>query len=80
LPDPVKFLDGRPVRTAADWKARRAEIRQLLEKYDTGSFSPKPKLDRAVILDETPGKGYRPRRLAYQCARKSSAEGSRCSA
>src|SRR5690242_5190878 len=32
LPDPLKFLDGRPVRTAADWKARRAEIRQLFEK------------------------------------------------
>ena len=58
LPDPLKFLDGRPVRTAAEWKARRAEVRQLLEKYDTGSFPPKPKLDRAVVLDETPGKGY----------------------
>jgi dienelactone hydrolase len=58
LPDPLKFLDGRPVRTPAEWKARRAEIRQLLEKYDTGSFPPKPKLDRAVVLDETPGKGY----------------------
>ena len=58
LPDPLKFLDGRPVRTAAEWKARRAEIRQMLEKYDTGSFPPKPKLDRAVVLDETPGKGY----------------------
>src|SRR6185369_9546346 len=29
LPDPLRFLDGRPVRTAAEWKARRAEIRQL---------------------------------------------------
>src|SRR5438094_5834022 len=50
LPDPLKFLDGRAVRTAAEWKARRAEIRQLLEKYDTGTFPPKPKLDRAVVL------------------------------
>jgi len=58
LPDPLRFLDGRPVRTATDWKARRAEIRQLFEKYDLGSFPPKPKLDRAVVLDETPGKGY----------------------
>ncbi|HXB67583.1 MAG TPA: alpha/beta fold hydrolase [Candidatus Acidoferrales bacterium] len=58
LPDPLKFLDGKPVRTAADWKARRAEIRQLFEKYDVGSFPPKPKLDRAVVLDETPGNGY----------------------
>jgi len=49
LPDPLRFLDGRLVRTAAEWKTRRAEIRQLLEKYDTGSFPPKPKLDRAVV-------------------------------
>src|SRR4051812_33294568 len=33
LPDPLRFLDGRPVRTPLDWKARRTEIRQLFEKY-----------------------------------------------
>src|SRR5271157_1839975 len=67
LPDPLKFLDGRPVRTAAEWRARRAEIRQLFEKYDLGTFPPKPKLDRVVALDETPGKGYTVRnvRLEY---------------
>src|SRR5580692_5356858 len=58
LPDPLKFLDGRPVRNASDWKARRAEIWQLYQKYDIGTFPPKPKLDRAVVLDETPGDGY----------------------
>ena len=58
LPDPLKFLDGKPVRTAADWKSRRSEIRQLYEKYDLGTIPPKPKLDRVVPLDETPGKGY----------------------
>jgi pimeloyl-ACP methyl ester carboxylesterase len=58
LPDPLKFLDGRPVRTALDWKARRAEIRQLFEKYQSGTFPQRPKLDRAVVLDETRGKGY----------------------
>ena len=58
LPDPLKFLDGRPVRTPLEWKARRAEIRQLFEKYQTGTFPPRPKLDRAVVLDETKGKGY----------------------
>ena len=56
--DAFPKINGLPVRTPAEWKARRAEIRQLLEKYDTGSFPPKPKLDRAVVLDETPGKGY----------------------
>jgi hypothetical protein len=58
LPDPLKFLDGRPVRNAADWKARRAEIWNLYQKYDLGTFPPKPKLDRAVVLDETQGNGY----------------------
>jgi len=58
LPDPLKFLDGRPVRTPADWTARRAEIRQLFEKYQTGTFPQRPKLDRAVVLDETRGNGY----------------------
>src|SRR6478672_3409051 len=66
LPDPLKFLDGKAVRTPQQWKARRAEIRQLFEKYDTGSFPPKPKLDRAVVLDETPGKGYTMRNLRLE--------------
>jgi pimeloyl-ACP methyl ester carboxylesterase len=58
LPDPLKFLDGRPVRTPQDWIARRAEIRKLYEKYDLGTFPPRPKLTRAVVIDETPGAGY----------------------
>jgi len=58
LPDPLKFLDGRHVRTALEWKARRAEIRRLFEKYQTGTFPERPKLDRAVVIDETHGKGY----------------------
>ena len=58
LPDPLKFLDGRTVKNAADWKARRAEIWKLYQKYDLGTFPPKPKLDRAMVLDETPGNGY----------------------
>jgi pimeloyl-ACP methyl ester carboxylesterase len=58
LPDPLKFLDGRPVRTPADWKLRRAEIANLFAKYQSGTMPPRPKLDRAVVLDETKGKGY----------------------
>src|SRR5215471_21804527 len=38
LPDPLKFLDGRPVRNAAEWRARRQEIAQLYQKYDLGTF------------------------------------------
>src|SRR5271169_6185515 len=44
LPDPLQFLNGKPVRTPRDWPSRRAEIRQLFEKYDLGAFPPKPKL------------------------------------
>jgi len=58
LPEPLRFLDGRAVRTPREWQSRRTEIRRLFEKYDLGTFPPKPKLDRAVVLDETPGKGY----------------------
>lgn len=58
LPDPLKFLDGKPVRNAEEWKTRRAEIRRLEEKYDLGTFPPKPKLGHVTVLDETPGKGY----------------------
>ena len=58
LPDPLRFLDGRPVGTTGDWAPRRAEIRQLFEKYDLGSFPPKPTLDKVVVLDETQGRGY----------------------
>jgi dienelactone hydrolase len=66
LPDPMRYLDGRQVRTPDDWKARRAEIRQLFEKYDLGSLPPKPKLERAVVLDETPGNGYIVRNLRLE--------------
>ncbi len=58
LPDPLQFLDGRPVRTAADWTARRAEVWRLFEQYDLGRFPPKPKLDRVVPLGETTGAGW----------------------
>jgi dienelactone hydrolase len=51
LPDPLTFLDGRPVKTPEDWKARRAEMIQLLEKYDIGSLPPKPAIDSVVPVD-----------------------------
>ncbi len=66
LPDPLKFLDGRAVDGARDWPARRAEIRQLYEKYDIGSVPPKPKLDHIVALEETKGAGYLTRRVRLE--------------
>jgi dienelactone hydrolase len=48
LPDPLKFLNGDPVKTPEDWARRRAEIISLLMKYDIGSMPPKPKIDSIV--------------------------------
>lgn len=76
LPDPLRFADGRPVRTAAEWQARRAEIRSLLEKWDIGSLPPKPKLDHVVQVEETRGAGYLTRvvRLEYGPDRKATTQ------
>src|SRR3954447_23332870 len=57
LPDPLRFLDGRVVKTPDDWAARRAEIYALEQKYDLGTFPPKPKLDNVVVLNETTANG-----------------------
>lgn len=58
LPDPLRFLNGKPVSTTKDWRQRRAEIMNLFEKYDVGTFPPKPKLDGVTLLDEKAGPGY----------------------
>jgi dienelactone hydrolase len=68
LPDPLTFADGkRTVKTADDWKDRRAEIRQLFEKYQIGAVPPKPTLDHIVPLNESEANGFRTRvvRLEY---------------
>ncbi|HYW70765.1 MAG TPA: hypothetical protein VE961_07010 [Pyrinomonadaceae bacterium] len=41
LPDPMKFNDGRPVRTASEWLKRRSEILELFAANVYG-HSPKP--------------------------------------
>ncbi len=51
LPDPLTFLSGKPVKTPEDWKARRAEMVELFEKYDIGTIPPKPKLDSVTPVD-----------------------------
>ena len=58
LPDPFTFMNGRAVRSAADWTARRTEIRQLLEKWDVGSVPAKATTFRTTVQSETPGNGY----------------------
>lgn len=58
LPDPFRFFDGRPVKTQDDWRARRKEIGELYQKYQLGTFPPKPRINRVVLLNETHGKGF----------------------
>src|ERR1035437_457304 len=58
LPDPLAFLNGRSVATAAQWPARREEISNLSQKYVWGTVPPRPKIDHVVVLDERHEDGY----------------------
>ena len=58
LPDPLTFMNGRSVRNAADWTARRAEIREQLEKWQVGRVPPKATTFRTTVQSDTPGNGY----------------------
>lgn len=43
LPDPLVMLDGRRVKTAAQWeRERRPELERLFQEYMYGSLPPKP--------------------------------------
>lgn len=66
LPDPFRFLDGKVVKTAADWQARRKEIGDLYQKYQLGTFPPRPKINHVAVLDETRGQGYRVRNVRLE--------------
>jgi dienelactone hydrolase len=76
LPDPLRFADGRAVSNEADWRARRAEIVQAMEKWDVGSVPPKPALDKIVPVNERRGEGYLTRtvRLEYGPGDKASTQ------
>jgi len=66
LPDPLRFVNGRTVKNAEDWKARRAEIFALEQKYDVGTFPPKPKLANVVVLSENSTNGQITRNLRLE--------------
>jgi dienelactone hydrolase len=66
LPDPLKFLNGRNVTTAAQWPARRREISELSQKYVWGTVPPRPKIDRFVLLDEKHADGYTVRNVRLE--------------
>jgi len=42
LPDPLVFADGKPVKSAAAWKRRRAELLHIFETEIYGQVPPKP--------------------------------------
>ena len=54
LPDPMLFEDGREVITKSDWQRRRSEILSLYEKYEFGTFPPKPTISRVEVIEEKP--------------------------
>ena len=57
LPDPYTFLDGRKVKTDAQWEERRQEILGLFEKYEWGSFPEKPEIQRVEVMEENISSG-----------------------
>lgn len=67
MPDPLRFLNGRPVGEAAeDWEKRRDEIKNLFQRYMTGTFPEKPPIDKVVLLSETKGSGYLERNVRVE--------------
>lgn len=42
LPDPWKFYDGRPVKNAADWSCRQAEMFKIMQQVELGDLPPPP--------------------------------------
>lgn len=54
LPPLMQFADGRPVRTPADWDARRAELRTQLERWFWGTFpaTPPQLLSHRILTEE----------------------------
>jgi len=63
LPDPLRFQDGRPVRTRAQWAARRAELLGLFQRYVLGTVPPPPGNVRAVESRERVEGGVRVREV-----------------
>ena len=52
LEDPLTFVDGRKVKTAADWEARRAEILGIFAREMYGVEPPAPEVLNTDLVDE----------------------------
>jgi hypothetical protein len=53
LPDPLRFLDGRPVAAAGEWPARRAEVLGLFERDVYGRSPAPPAAMRFVVVESS---------------------------
>jgi len=51
LPELLTFNDGRRAESAADWQARRAEIKEIIQREGYGFLPPAPDFIRAEVLD-----------------------------
>ncbi|TEB29176.1 hypothetical protein FA13DRAFT_1815336 [Coprinellus micaceus] len=52
LPDPFTFYNGQPVRTKADWACRRAEIAELLQRFELGSLPKSKATVKGTLYDD----------------------------
>jgi hypothetical protein len=52
LADPLKFDDGKPVRTAKDWPKRRAEILKIFETQQYGVMPGRPADESFEVTDK----------------------------
>ncbi len=62
LPDPFTFMDGSKVRSAAEWTARREEIKDLVQYYEYGYMPEAPEgvtahLNGTTLSVTVPDKG-----------------------
>jgi hypothetical protein len=63
MPDPLTMSDGTPVKTPEQWKARREEMKKILEDYEYGHMPPPP---GNVTATETTAKDLPDQKLHYR--------------
>jgi hypothetical protein len=53
LPDPLKMMDGTPVKTAKDWyNKRRPELKLLFQHYMYGYLPPRPPMNITLVKQD----------------------------
>jgi dienelactone hydrolase len=66
LPDPLRFQDGRPVKSRADWESRRQELLDLFQHYVVGRVPAPPGNTRVAESRERIESGVRVRELTLE--------------